>query len=166
MPWTPPVTRAVDFFVSAAVWNTEHVDNLNYLREPHFSWFSSDVVISATTVGTAQAILPGSSVTYEAVPHMIEVFLPRLSSGDGALHVILKDGSTVVGTLLDGVAAASEQARMLGTRFTPTAAAHTFSVAAWRGGTTNWTARAGTGGVAGDATTFLNGWLRITRVAT
>lgn len=29
--WTPPTTRATGYFVTASVWNTEHVDNLNYI---------------------------------------------------------------------------------------------------------------------------------------
>lgn len=166
MPWTATVTRATGFPVTAAVWNSEHVDNLNFLREVNYTAFTADVSITATTVGTANQVVSSGAITYEAVPHLIEFYSPQIVSAAVAMRLILRDGTTVLGTLTQFNASIIPMGFMASTRITPTAASHTYNIAGWNAAAGTWTVKGGTGGAAGDATTYLNGYLRIRRVPT
>jgi hypothetical protein len=166
MAWTTATTRATDFFMTAAIWNAEHVDNMNYLKEVNYTAFTGDVPISGTTVGTANQIVSSGAITYEAVPHLIECFLPRLTSAASVINFIVRDGSTVLGTLSQQNASVNAFGTTLAYRVTPTAASHTYNVAAWIASAGTWTVEAGTGGTAGDATTIVPGFIRIFRVPT
>jgi hypothetical protein len=163
MPWVNPSTRATDYKVTAANWN-QIVNDLLYLVQVAYVEFTADVSITATTVGTANQIVSAGAVTYEAVPHKIEFFSPRWTAGAAACNLILRDGTTVLGTLTQFVASQNHPDPYEQTTITPTAASHTYNVAAWNASATTSTMRAGAGGTAGDATTFLPGFLRITRI--
>lgn len=169
MPWTTATTRASGFVVTAAIWNAEHVDNMNYLKEVNYTAFTADVNITATTVGTANQIVSSGAITYEAVPHYIEFFCPAYAPPSNVgTFVIVRDGTTVIGTLTRGMALANFPPIPLNLtyRVTPTAASHTYNIAAYLGAAGTGVMNAGTGGVAGDATTDLPGFIRIRRVPT
>jgi hypothetical protein len=165
MPWTTPTTRASGYKVTAANWN-ELVNDLAFLAEVAYVEFTADVSITATTVGTANQIVSAGAVTLEAVPHMIEFFCARYIPPAVATHVILRDGTTVLGTLTDVLASSDHGEKHLARRLTPTAASHTYNVAAWNGAAGTGTMKAGTGGAAGDGTTYLPGFIRVTRLPT
>jgi hypothetical protein len=167
MPWTTATTRATGFPVTAAVWNSEHVDNMNYLKEVNYNAFTSDASITQTTVGTAGQIIATNpaSITYENVPHMIEFYCPRLVVGTQSLFMIVRDGSTVLGTM--GRWVANETAVVHASfRVVPTAASHSYNIAAWNSAAATSVFNAGTGGTAGDATTDVAGFIRVFRVPT
>ena len=166
MPWTTTTTRSSGFTVTAAVWNSELVDNMTFLKEVNYTAYMGDVTINTTTVGTAVQIVSAGAITYENVPHLIEFYCPAYNGPAQETRFIIRDGTTVIGTLARVAASAPTVPIMLGYRVTPTAASHTYNIAAWLGGAGSGTVNAGTGGTAGDATTDLAGFIRITRVPT
>jgi hypothetical protein len=166
MPWTTATTRATGFAVTAAVWNSEHVDNMNFLKQVNLTTYTGDQSTSATTVGTATTIVSSGAITYEAVPHIIEFYCPMYAAPAVSMNLILKDNTTVVGTIARLGASAPNMPIYTRTPITPTAASHTYLVAAWLGGAGTATFNAGTGGTAGDSTTDLAGFIRIFRVPT
>jgi hypothetical protein len=164
MPWVDPASRATGYKVTASNWD-DFVANFNYLAEIGYAEVTSPVTVTVTTVGTATQAVTLGSITYEAVPTLLEFHCPRVSVGANTLNVILRDGTTVLGTLATfatGAAGFLYAAR----RLTPTAAAHSYNVACWNGAAATATLNAGTGGVAGDSTTFLPMWIRATRLPT
>lgn len=165
MPWTSPSTRASGYLVTAANWN-EIVNDLLYLVPVNYTEYTADVAITATSVGTATQIVSSGAISYENVPHKIEFYCPVVVTGaTGGTNIILRDGSTVLGTIarLGASTTAVVQAER---RLTPTAASHTYNIAAWHNSAGTDTYNAGTGGTAGDATTDLPGFIRITRMPT
>jgi len=165
MPWTNTTTRSAGFSVTAAVWNSEHVDNMNYFREVNYTAFTGDQTTSATTVGTATTIIATSpaSIAYENVPHLIEFYCPSFGYAANSCNIIVKDSSTVLGTIGRTGASGTNFPLYCIWRVTPTAASHSYSIAAWLGGAGTATFNAGTGGTAGDSTTDVAGFIRITR---
>src|SRR4051812_44608637 len=98
MPWTTLSTHATGYLYTATDLNNAW-NNLNFLAQVSYTEFTADVNITATTVGTANQIVSAGSITYEAVPHYIEFFSPRYTAAAGACNLILRDGTTVLGTL-------------------------------------------------------------------
>lgn len=140
-------------------------NNHRFQAEVGYQEKTTDVSVTATTVGTANEIVTLGAITYDAVPHLIEFWGPRADQAASVCNVILRDGTTVLGTLTRLVASQNQPVLYLARRLTPTAASHTYNVAAWVGSGT-WTFQAGTGGTAGDSTTDLPIWIRATRIPT
>lgn len=156
--------RSTGYDITSANWN-DIMDALTFLKEVAYAEFTADVAVTATTVGTATDIVSSGAVTYEAVPHLIEFFCGRVALGAGA-NIILKDGATVLGTFSALPLAEVPGPVLLQRRITPTAASHTYKVSAWNAAAGTNTYKAGTGGTAGDGTTFLPGFIRVTRIPT
>lgn len=164
MPWTTATTRTAGFSVTATVWNNELVNNMNFLKEVHYSEYTTDASITATTAATANTVIAGSAVTYEAVPHMVTFsapfILPDTTATGRQVNIELYVDGATIGTLgqvrtpsaTGNLYVPFERSR----RYTPSAASHTIGIRAW--------VNAGTGTV--GATGFLAGFLRIVRVPT
>lgn len=165
MTWTNPPTRSTGFAVTATVWNNEHVGNMDHLTEVNYTEFTSDVAITGTTVGAANQIVTSGPITYEAVPHMIEFEAWIEPGATGSQFIILRDGTTVLGTLGRFAAGGATGPVSRSRRITPTAASHTYNVACWNASALG-AIKAGPGGTAGDNTTHLPGFIRIYRVPT
>lgn len=165
MPWVNPATRSTGYSVTAANWN-EVANDLGFLAEVNYTEFTSDVSITATTVGTANQVVSAGAITYEAVPHMLEFWCARYTGPAQVTNVILRDGSTVIGTVANVQASGVATPFYVAIRRTPTAASHTYNFAAWLGGAATGTFKAGSGGAAGDGSTFMPGWIRVTRIPT
>lgn len=165
MPWTAPATRSAGYDVTAANWN-ELVNDLLFLREVGYAEITAAASTTATTVGTAVQILTLGAITYENAPHMIEVYIPRVSPAAAQTFIILRDGTTVIGTLGSISASASGLPLLMRRRLTPSAASHSYNVAAWlsAAGTTSFSA--GSGGTAGDGTSYLPAYIRAERLPT
>lgn len=165
MPWTTAVTRATGFGVTASVWNTEHVDNMNYLKEVAYTQFTSPPNITATTEATANSIVSAGAITFENVPHLIEFKAPWIQpgavGGDGII-MVLYDGTSIGRLdLFEADSALRQVPYYTCHRLTPTAASHTYSVRAFVPSGTG-TVGAGTGG----SGNYMPGFIRITRVPT
>lgn len=165
MPWSNPATRSSGYSVTATNWN-ELANDLSFLAEVAYVEFTADVSVTATTVGTANQIVSAGAITYEAVPHIITFYCARVTNAAVVNHLILRDGTTVLGTLQSNAASSNVGGIFVPRRLTPTAASHTYNVASWNAAAGTWTYQAGTGGAAGDTTTFFPGFIRIHRVPT
>lgn len=165
--WTQPTFDDITTgeVVTAAYLNTLGND-LRFLAQVAYVEYTSDVSVTATTVGTANQIVSAGAHTYEAVPHVIEFYCPRLNQAAVANNLILRDSTTVIGTLGQMAASQNEPSLFIRHYLTPSAASHTYNVAAWNGAPGTWTYKAGTGGTAGDATTFLAGYIAVYRIPT
>jgi hypothetical protein len=126
---------------------------------------TTPISVTGTAEGTATTLLTGTSQAYEAVPTLIEVFCPRVSTGTSSgssVIGILMDGASVLGRLwlLNTPAAAGHSAPVYAAyRLTPTAATHQYIVKAWRQTADGaWTPGAGGAG------TEVPAFIRITRV--
>lgn len=165
MPFPSLATRSTGYDVTATNWN-DVINYLNSLREVNYTEFTSDVTITATTVGAAGQIVTAGAITYEAVPHLIEFYCPQATQGAAQNFLVLRDGTTVLGTIArfaSGVSAAPVYAVR---RLTPSAASHSYNFASWNAAAGTWVYQAGTGGTAGDTTTDLPGFIRVSRVPT
>ena len=166
MAWTTATTRATNFEVTAAVWNSEHVDNMNFLKEVNYTEYTSGVNITATAVGSANQIVTSGAITYENVPHLIEFYCPRVTSSTGNCWVILRDSTTVLGVMARYPGSDNPGECKATRRLTPTAASHSYNVAGWLSASGTWVFNAGTGGAAGGDTENFPGYIRITRIPT
>lgn len=163
MAWTTATTRATGYTVTAAVWNAEHVGNMNHLTDVALATYTADVTVNATAVGSANQIVAAPSVTVEAVPHMLEFYCPHYSAPAQQTRVVVRASTTVLGTVARiGVSISGPVYACY--YFTPTSGTRTYNIAAWLAGAGTGTMNAGTGGTAGDDTTDLNGFIRIRRV--
>lgn len=165
MAWSLPSTRSTGYLVTAANWN-ELATNFAFLARVNITTFTSDVSITATTVGAANQIVSAGAITLENVPHLVEFFSPRYVAPAVTTNFQLRDGSTVLGTLSQINASVNQSPFYVAQEVTPTAASHTYNVSAFLSAAGTGTVKAGSGGAAGDGTTFLPGWIRITRVPT
>jgi hypothetical protein len=166
--WTPPAFDDVSTgeLVTASQINALG-NSLRFLKRIAYVEFTSDVNVSATTVGTANTIVSSGAITYENVPHLIEFWCAGVTSVGAITNIILKDSSTVLGTfnvIPSGGNGASPLycARVL----MPSAASHTYSVAGWVESADTVVFEAGTGGTAGNSTTYLPGYIAVYRVPT
>lgn len=165
MPFPALATHATSYDVLASDWNNI-INYLNTLREVAYVEFTGDVTVTATTVAGANQIVSAGAITLEAVPHMIEFYCPQATQTGVQNFLILRDGTTVLGTLSRFAAGVSAAPVYACRRLTPTAASHTYNFASWNAAAGTWTYQAGTGGAAGDTTTDLPGFIRITRLPT
>lgn len=163
MPWTHISTHSTGYLYTATDLNNAWND-LSYLEQVAYTEFTADVSVTATTVGTANQIVSAGAITYEAVPHYIEFYSPRWTAPAQTGNLILRDGTTVLGTMSQFVASQNHPDPYVVRVLTPTAASHTYNFAAWLGGAGSGTMRAGSGGAAGDASTFMPGFIRVTRI--
>jgi hypothetical protein len=164
MPWSNPATRSTGYLVTATNWN-ELANDLSFLAQVAYVEFTANVTLSATAVGSANQIVSAGAITYEAVPHYIEFGCGRITAAAGATNLILRDGTTVLGTLAQLAASSTNHPVHRAVQLTPTAASHTYNVAGWVASGSG-TVLAGTGGAAGDQTTYLPGFIRVSRVPT
>lgn len=109
---------------------------------------TSNLSVTATTAGTADAVVTGNAVTYDgSTIILLEFYCAFIDAGVDLLMAFF-DGSTQVDVFAAPPNSVRIQAGKIGSlRLTPTAAAHTYSVRAWKtSGTTNIYANTGTGG--------------------
>ncbi len=165
MPWSLPATRSSGYTVTATNWN-ELVNDLRFLAEIAYQEFTADVSITATAVGSANQIVSAGAATYEAAPILIEFWAARYTAPATTTQFVLRDGTTVLGTFTQTVSNQNQMPIYFARRLTPTAASHTYNVAAWNSAAGTGTVKAGSGGTAGDASTFLPGYIRVTYVPT
>ena len=136
---------------------SRNVNNVLY-----YGQITSNVSVTATTEATANSVIAASAITFDgATPILMEFFAPYATPGGAAsLYSIWLDGATSLGYAAANISGST--AYMPGwnarKRFTPTNAAHTYSVAAFVGsGTGTISAGAGGTGAANPA------WIKITR---
>lgn len=109
---------------------------------------TSNLGVTATTSGGADVVVTGNAVTYDgSTLIMLEFFCAFLDAGTDLL-IAFFDGSTQVDVFGAPPNSVRSQGGILGSlRLTPTAAAHTYSVRAWRAsGVSTLYANSGTGG--------------------
>jgi hypothetical protein len=133
-----------------------------------YAQFTATVDITATTEGTANSVISGNAVTYDGATTVMIEFQTTGAQIDTAgvrMRVILLDGATVLGWLCNfgafGTAGENLGPYRMARRLTPSAASHTYSVAAFLGS-------AGTGhlfGAGGGSGAFVPGFIRITKAA-
>jgi hypothetical protein len=112
--------------------------------EVAFAQTTADVTVTATVEASADTLVTLGSVTYAAVPHIFEFFWSsfRVTGVPAAVIICLFDGATEVNRLwqanqMFGTVGIQFPGCALRIRLTPTAAAHTYSVRAFRSGGTN-----------------------------
>ena len=166
MPYSIPTDPVPGATATAANFGDPVRNSLIYLQEVAYVEYTADVSVTATTVGTANQIVSAGAITYENVPHMIEFYCPSFGFAANSCNIILRDSTTVLGTIARTGASGENDSLVAWRRLTPSAASHTYNIAAWLGGAGTATFNAGTGGTAGDSTTDLPGFIRIFRVPT
>jgi|SRR5579859_1175243 len=136
-------------------------------HEFDYAEFTSDIAITASTEGTAQTIVAGNSVTYDGSTVVLITFFCPVIQGTtaGIVRVILLDGSTSLGWLTNEYQGVEGNNNflfgMVSRRLTPSAAAHTYTIAAFNSAAAKQTDfQAGAGG----SGTLLPGYIRITKV--
>src|ERR1051325_7126589 len=118
MPFPSLPTRASGYGVTAANWN-DLVNFLNTLRDVGYAEFTSNASVTATAVGSANQIVSLGAQTYEAVPHEIVFSCGRVNAGANACNLILRDGTTVLGTITQLPASSNNVAVQRAVRITP-----------------------------------------------
>jgi hypothetical protein len=89
--WTPPAFDDVSTgeLVTASQINALG-NSLRFLKRIAYVEFTSDVNVSATTVGTANTIVSSGAITYENVPHLIEFWCAGVTSVGAITNIILR----------------------------------------------------------------------------
>ena len=67
MAWSVPSTRSSGYTVTATNWN-ELVNDLAFLAEVGYTEYTSDVSITATTVGGANQVVSAGAITSKPSP--------------------------------------------------------------------------------------------------
>jgi hypothetical protein len=119
---------------------------------------STDLNVTANTAATAQTFIAGNSVTYGGATRIkVEFWSVAVFSTVGACIIELFRDTTDLGRVSQS-ALSAPAGPFYGAFFdTPTAGAHTYTIAAWRSNNTSTASVTGTtGGV------FLPAWYRIT----
>jgi hypothetical protein len=129
--------------------------------------FTGAVNISATTEGTANTIVTGSSVAYDGSTIVkLEFFAPEtfLDAASRQLTIVLYDGSSAIGVLgrvFGGTGHANARIPItVSRRFTPSNASHTYSIR----GFTNAGTQQVNGGASGTGA-LVAGHIQITRIS-
>lgn len=100
MGWTGPTTRATGDLITASIWNTDIVDNLDALRTSlDYAQITSDFTTTATTVDTAGTVVTGTSQAWDGADVYVEFYTPSLSADaqGGDRRVYVERGGTIVG---------------------------------------------------------------------
>lgn len=97
--------------------------------EISYAEITSNATITATTEGTANAVIAGTAKTYDAQPIIVEFYSPKIMKGTTSISVVLFDSTTALGIL--GETAAGSAPCFAAKRFTPTAASHTYNIKAY-----------------------------------
>lgn len=154
MAWTAPRTWANGEIVTQTMLNTDVRDNMGELwHEVAYVEFAANVSAAAGSEVAPVDVVSSGAITYVANPIIVEFFSPAVTLPGGSLS--LWDGATDLGRLndtsssIDLITAAVTVSR----RLTPTAAAHTYKIRCWGGGSVG----AGAGGVG----TRAPGYIRI-----
>lgn len=151
---------------AGTIWRSDGTDAGWAPAEMDYAQITADASITATVVGSANTVISGASVTYEALPHIIEFYTVYLGpdtavAGRSISIYLFVDGSVEsrLGIAFSQVAGISmTHSVTLRRRYTPTAGAHTFSIRA--------IVSAGTGSVGGGAgggSANAPAYLRVTR---
>lgn len=128
---------------------------------------TSNVVVSATTEAAATTVKTATAVTFDGLTTVrVEFFAPYVdvaaNAGGNNVRFVLYDGSSSIGLLGlsgSGQTAVLDGPVMLGRELTPSAAAHTYSVRAFRTNA-NSTVTGGAGASGND----VPGYIKITKV--
>lgn len=132
-----------------------------------YTEFTSSVSISATTEGTANTVVSAGAITFDGTAVYVEFYSPLVEPGATAgssitLYILLDGTSQGLAWFAakDNTATLDrgEAGCFLKRKFTPSAASHTFLVAASRG-TANGTVVAGLGGTGN----YMPGYIRISK---
>lgn len=119
--------------------------------------------ITASTEGTATAVITGNSIAYDGTENKVEFFVPKADRTAGAgtviTFVLLRD-STVIGQVFCQGNASGALGPIKGETFdTPSAASHTYKVSAFVTAGDTFAVRAG----AGVSGAFVPAVLRVTK---
>lgn len=135
-----------------------------------YAQITSSVTVTASTEGTAQTIVSGGGFTADGTSHYLIEFWsgsvrPDVNSGN-SIFITLNEGATVIGTLTQMRQPATgfgfNLPCPLAVRLVPTAAAHTYTVAAYVTAGTSGAVGAGAGG---SGQKLLPAYLMVTRLA-
>ena len=133
--------------------------------ELDYAQITSSVSVTGTSAATATTCITGNAVTYDGSTRIcIEVYCPAVQTGTSSgsiIEVLIYDGSSqvgIVGEVARGTGSSDNCTLCARIYLTPSAAAHTYSVRAYRG-TANGTFQAGAGG----NDTYMPAYLRITK---
>lgn len=134
-------------------------------KELAYAQITAEVTgITTSSAATATNIVSAGAVTFDGSAVMVEFYTPQAESpavADGRILFELYDGGSAVmtiGALGSETAAAQKACVLVRVRFTPSAAAHTYSVRAWVSSGTG-SVRAGAGG----AGVLVPAYIRITK---
>jgi hypothetical protein len=137
MAWTAPKTWSVGEIATADDFNEQIRDNMGFVwREVAYAQITANVTgITGTNFAGAAAVVTAASTTFDGNPALVEFYAPGVdnTAAGQRMSFALSDGGTDVGILGQKVAAAvsATDAVHLTYRFTPSAAAHTYSIVAY-----------------------------------
>lgn len=156
MPWVDVTQYVFGQKVTAAVW-VDMAKDLQFLERVGHQTFASPVNSTATTEGTATAVVSLGSINYEAVPHMLWFYTPRLDGvASNTTRLGLFDDTTVVHGRAGSIFGVGQMPVSIWVPINPTAAAHIYNIKVWCGSATTVTVQAGAGGADGYGPGFIS----------
>lgn len=138
MAWTAPRTWVTNEIATAALLNTHLRDNLKEVwKEVDRVAFTSAVSVTATTEGTANTVVTGTSRAYTIETVEIEFFSPKVTVGTGGqINLVFLRGATVLGVVNTQLANGEGVPVTARIRDTPTATTFSYVVKAYVNGGT------------------------------
>ena len=164
--WTTPRTWVTSELVSASLLNTHLRDDMKAVETIDYVEITSNVSVTATTEGTANTVITGTSQAYAAEKMWVEFWCPEASPGGSNQNVtmVLLEGSTVSGqwqaARSPSAASYENNAVFMRRLITPSAATFSWVVKAF--------INSGTGTIyagAGGSGAFLPAYLAVTRAS-
>ena len=151
MAWTAPRTYVTGELIDATIANEQWRDNSKALAQLDYVEYTGNVSITATSEGTADTVVTGTSKAYVAEKMWVEFFSPNATpqaTTDARLNFLLYEGATVrgiFGYLETPGSATDDKPVLLRRRITPSAGTFSWIVKAYVS-TGTGTVRAGAGG--------------------
>lgn len=139
MAWTEPTTRAVREKITAAIWNADIVDNLNFLQVPN-STVEYKAAPNATTTSASFVDLDATNLSWSVTTsggNMSLMFIFRAYSSSGADvgdYDFTIDGTSATGSVGFLVTGNNEAAMIAAYKTGLAAGAHTVRIQARRTG--------------------------------
>jgi hypothetical protein len=125
-----------------------------------YDQITAPVTVASTTESSGTAVISCASHTFDGAAVLLDVFSPGVDIGAGAgqfVVVSLFESTVQIGRLavFQGPAAATDTVPLrAGLRFTPTAAAHTYTITAYKIGGGTCVVEAGVGGTGVDVAAY------------
>ncbi len=153
--WTPLRTWTTGEVATAAMFNAQLRDNLDYTGDIAYVEFTADVTVTGTAFVD---VVSSGAITYAVTPIIIEFYSrAAVVGGAGGMTLNLRDSTTDLGAFLGLSTSTTADGIYVARKLTPSAGPHTYIISAQNLLSQTSSVKAGAGG----AGNYMPGFIRI-----